>query len=76
MEMKKLRRESEAREGQQVTNPYTPTLGLVGNPGLYQKGPHQLFLFYITLKPRVERYKSLRALNTSPPRNRCHQPSR
>jgi len=27
-------------------------------------------LFFITLKPRVERYKSLCALNTSPPRNR------
>jgi len=31
--------------------------------------PHFFFLC-ITLKPRVERYKSLRALNTSPPQNR------
>ena len=29
--------------------------------------------FFITLKPRVESYKSLRALNTSPPRNRHGQ---
>jgi len=27
--------------------------------------------FFITLKPRVECYQSLWALNTSPPRNRC-----
>ena len=30
-----------------------------------------LFFFFIALKPRVELYKSLWALNTSPPRNRC-----
>jgi len=28
------------------------------------------FFFFITLKPRIEWYKSLWALNTSPPRNR------
>ena len=29
------------------------------------------FFFFIILKPRVEWYKSIWALNTSPPRNRC-----
>ena len=37
----------------------------------YEEVPPFLFLlFFITLKPRVEWYKSLCALNTSPPRNR------
>ena len=31
--------------------------------------PH-FFFFFISLKPRVESFKSLWALNTSPPRNR------
>ena len=31
----------------------------------------RFFFFFIPLKPRVEWYKSLWALNTSPPRNRC-----
>jgi len=36
--------------------------------------PDPSSLFFITLKSRVERYKSLRALNTSPPRNRFPVP--
>ena len=36
------------------------------------RGVHAVFFFFfITLEPRVDRYTSLRALNTSPPRNRC-----
>ena len=44
------------------------------NPNVDDVGPDGNsfhFLFFFTLKPRVEWHKCLRAFNMSPPRNRC-----
>ena len=45
--------------------------GTRGDVPRLQQSRVTFFFFFITLKPRVKWYKSLWALNTSPPRNRC-----
>jgi len=64
------------RSGLSGTTPSTPSSSPRRSrpsktpPDARSSTPSSFFFFFITLEPRVERYKSLWSLNTSPPRNR------